>query len=163
MIIDLSNPAQPMPVGDYHTGGSALDVAVSGKYAYVADGTAGVQRLDIRNPLVPTWVGGYHTGGFATGADVSGDFIYVTDGQRGLTVLELMPLRIGCQLGQLEMTWPMTTMNWELYSATELNPAEWIRVSGEPTLADGNCRITLPHPNESSRFFCLKAGGKSAE
>jgi len=35
LVIDVSNPAKPKPVGGYDTSGSARGVAVSGNYAYV--------------------------------------------------------------------------------------------------------------------------------
>jgi hypothetical protein len=37
-VIDVSDPANPQRVGGYDTSGSARGVAVSGNYAYVADG-----------------------------------------------------------------------------------------------------------------------------
>ena len=39
-VIDVSNPANPVRVGGYDTSGNAFGVAVSGNYAYVADGDA---------------------------------------------------------------------------------------------------------------------------
>jgi hypothetical protein len=36
-------------------------VAVSGNYAYVADGNAGLQVIDVSNPANPQRVGGYDT------------------------------------------------------------------------------------------------------
>ena len=40
-------------VGGYDTSGSALGVALSGNYAYVADGGAGLQVIDVSNPANP--------------------------------------------------------------------------------------------------------------
>ena len=37
-VIDISKPVKPKWLGAYDTGGSATGVAVSGNYAYVADG-----------------------------------------------------------------------------------------------------------------------------
>jgi hypothetical protein len=37
-VIDVSNPSSPREVGFYDTPGNARGVAVSGSYAYVADG-----------------------------------------------------------------------------------------------------------------------------
>jgi hypothetical protein len=50
-------------VGGYDTSGGALGVAVSGNYAYVADGAAGLQVIDVSNPASPQWLGGYDTAG----------------------------------------------------------------------------------------------------
>jgi hypothetical protein len=46
-----------MRVGGYDTSGQAWDVAVSGNYAYVADGTNGLQVIDVSNPANPQRVG----------------------------------------------------------------------------------------------------------
>jgi hypothetical protein len=41
-VIDLRTPANPQEVGGYATSGQAYGVAVSGNYAYVAAGAAGL-------------------------------------------------------------------------------------------------------------------------
>ncbi|MCS7250799.1 MAG: hypothetical protein NZ608_07800, partial [candidate division WOR-3 bacterium] len=43
MIIDVSNPSNPIEVGYYDTPGYARDVYVYSSYCYVADGDAGLQ------------------------------------------------------------------------------------------------------------------------
>ena len=45
--------------------GLLMGVAVSGNYAYVADGVAGLQVIDVSNPANPQRVGGYDTSGYA--------------------------------------------------------------------------------------------------
>ncbi|MBN2007430.1 MAG: DUF11 domain-containing protein [Anaerolineae bacterium] len=55
-IADISNPALPYFTGFYDTPGDAMSVAVSGNYAYVADGMGGLRILDISNPSQPTEV-----------------------------------------------------------------------------------------------------------
>jgi len=47
-VIDVSDPANPQRVGSYDTSGSAYGVAVSGNYAYVADGEWGLMILGPR-------------------------------------------------------------------------------------------------------------------
>ena len=64
-VIDVSNPANPQRVGGYDTSGHAFGVAVSGNYAYVADGANGLQVIDVSNPANPQRVGGYDTSGSA--------------------------------------------------------------------------------------------------
>src|ERR671912_147146 len=63
-------------VGGYDTSGSALGVAVSGNYACVADGGAGLQVIDVSNPANPQRVGGYDTGLFSEGVGISGNYAY---------------------------------------------------------------------------------------
>ncbi len=61
-VVDVSNPAQPREVGFYDTPGWAEGVAVSGAYAYVADGD-GLRVVDVSNPAQPREVGFYDTPG----------------------------------------------------------------------------------------------------
>jgi hypothetical protein len=62
----------------YLSQGSAYDVAVSGKYAYVADGVGGLQVLDISNLAAPTLVGMLDTQN-ALGIGISGSYTYIAD------------------------------------------------------------------------------------
>jgi len=74
-------------VGGYVTSDYAYGVAVSGNYAYVADGFAGLQVINISNASSPTRVGGYDTSGCAYGVAVSGSYAYVADYDGGIVVL----------------------------------------------------------------------------
>ena len=76
-------------VGFYDTPGSAHGVAVSGPYAYVADGGAGLRVIDISDPAHPTGVGFYDTPGWAYGVAVSGTYAYVADHESGLRVIDV--------------------------------------------------------------------------
>jgi hypothetical protein len=70
----------PYITGTVDTPGHACGVAVSGNYAYVADGT-GLQVIDVSNPVLPTIVGSMATPwGHACGVAVSGNYAYVADG-----------------------------------------------------------------------------------
>jgi hypothetical protein len=73
VVVDVGDPARPVEVG--RTGvlpGVVRDVAVSGSYAYVADGDAGLRVIDVSNPSSPREVGAYDTPGDAWGVAVSG-------------------------------------------------------------------------------------------
>ncbi|WP_298933580.1 hypothetical protein [uncultured Ramlibacter sp.] len=75
--------------GTYNTGGDSLGVALSGSYAYVADGGAGLRIIDISNPANPTLVGTYNTSGTARSVAVSGSYAYVADGGAGLRIINI--------------------------------------------------------------------------
>jgi hypothetical protein len=64
--------------------GEAFDVAVAGNYAYLADGSGGLQVLDISDPAHPARVGGYTNGGLIGTIAVSGNCAYVAGGSAGL-------------------------------------------------------------------------------
>jgi hypothetical protein len=62
---------------------------VSGNYAYVADGGAGLRVIDVSNPTNPREVGFFDTPGTARGVYVSGNYAYVADAGAGLRVIDV--------------------------------------------------------------------------
>ena len=54
----------------------AYDVAVSGLYAYVAAGGAGLLVVEISNPGHPIEAGSYDTPGYARGVAATGELIW---------------------------------------------------------------------------------------
>ncbi|MCL6629146.1 MAG: hypothetical protein K6U00_06065, partial [Armatimonadetes bacterium] len=90
VVLDITNPSNPTEVGRSDVlPDNVLDVTVSGGYAYVADGYAGLQVIDISNPAGPVRVGGYDTSGYARGVAISGSYAYVADGSGGLVILHV--------------------------------------------------------------------------
>ena len=85
----IDTPTNPTLEGSYNTSGSAYKVHVSGKYAYVADGSSGLQIIDISNPASPTLTGTYDTSGDAIGVYVSGKYAYVADWDSGLQIVDV--------------------------------------------------------------------------
>lgn len=68
---------QPLHIGRCATLDRAFDVAVLGRYAYVADGEAGLQVYDVSDPDAPIRVGGYSPELWAVGVAVSGNYVYL--------------------------------------------------------------------------------------
>ena len=68
-------------IGSYDTPGNAVDVYVSGNWAYVAGSEdGGLQIIDVSNPSAPAFVGSYDTPGGAYHVSVQGNYAYVADG-----------------------------------------------------------------------------------
>jgi len=77
-------------IGSYDTPGTAEGVAVSGSYAYVADGSGGfLHVINVSNPAAPTLTSSYDTSGYAGGVAVSGSYAYVADGSGGLQIINI--------------------------------------------------------------------------
>ena len=86
-VVDISNPTQPVLRGSVDTfGRNPQDVAISGSYAYVADGLYGVGLVDITDPFTPKLVKGIDTPGFDYDVDVEGTDVFVAAGTAGLWV-----------------------------------------------------------------------------
>jgi len=82
----VSDPTNPTWAGGYDTSGIARGVAVSGGYAYVADGSGGLVVVDVSDPT-KTLAGGYDTSDYARGVAVAGGYAYVADSGGGLVVV----------------------------------------------------------------------------
>lgn len=77
--------------GGCGTSGHAVQVAVSGAYAYVADRNSFLQVVDISDPENPYVVTSLDppTTGWATSVAVAGDYAYVADNDWGLVVIDI--------------------------------------------------------------------------
>ncbi|MFY9823636.1 MAG: carboxypeptidase regulatory-like domain-containing protein [Thermoanaerobaculia bacterium] len=73
-----------LPLPGYPNG-----VAVSGDYAYVASGWAGLHVVDVSDLSAPVLVGTVDTPGNANDVRVQGTFAYVADGASGLQVIDV--------------------------------------------------------------------------
>jgi len=93
LIFDVSDPANPQPLGSCDTPGVARVIALSGHYAYIADETGGLQIADVSNSSDPRPVGCYPASGTshidARGIAVSGNYAYVAAYQYGLLVIDI--------------------------------------------------------------------------
>jgi hypothetical protein len=76
-------------VGFYDTPGYAMEVTVSGNYAYVADSAGGLRVIDITNPTNPVEVGSYETPDWALQVDISGNYAYIANEFTGLWVVDI--------------------------------------------------------------------------
>jgi len=73
----IDSPINPIIIGSVATS-YARGVYVSGKYAYVADGSKGLKVVDISNKSAPTIIGSVATS-YAQGVYVSGKYAYIAD------------------------------------------------------------------------------------
>ena len=76
-VVDMKNPANPVPVGGIDLAGVVCGLEVAEGYAYLATHSGGVQVIDVSNATNPVCVGSCATGGFAWDIRVVGRFAYV--------------------------------------------------------------------------------------
>ena len=72
-----------------YSGGSAIAVAITNGYGYVADGNGGLQVIDVSSTANPQRVGGYIASGYAYGVVVAGNYAYVAHGPAGLQIIDI--------------------------------------------------------------------------
>jgi hypothetical protein len=94
MVIDISNPTNPIPLGSTVTLGGeyAYSLEVLGDYVYLANGIAGLQVYDVSDPYAPT-LEGYYSPSYteSTGLDVVDGRVYMVD-KNYLRVLDFLPV-----------------------------------------------------------------------
>ena len=88
-IFDVSDQSEPEEIGLIHTYGNAMGVAISGDYAYIADGYDGLVIIDIKDKKDLQKVGGCDTSDFAQGVAISGEYAYVADWENGLVIIDI--------------------------------------------------------------------------
>ena len=142
----VDNPINPTIKGVYDTPSTSFDVYVSGKYAYVADGSSGLQIIDISNSASPTTIGTYDTTGQAYSVHVSGRYAYVADGiSQLLLILDISnpasPILIGSfNLGGIANANGIYVSGKYAYVANSNNGLKIIDISNpaSPTLVSTN-------------------------
>lgn len=79
-VVDVANPAAPVPRATVDTPGAALRVEVSGGYAFVADYTGDLQVASLADPDAPVLVASMSKPGYALDIAVQGSYAYLVDG-----------------------------------------------------------------------------------
>jgi hypothetical protein len=90
--VDVTAPSAPRALGIVDTPGEATDVAVSGAYAYVADGSGGLQVIHVGDPTNPFLAVAYDTSGRAVGVAVAGTRAYVAVWDSGIIIVDISSL-----------------------------------------------------------------------
>ncbi len=103
-IIDVSSPAMPTVLGSFDTPGEANSVFVYGRYAYVADGSAGLQIFDVSDKSNPHLAGSYDTPGEAKDIylNLPYKYAYVADGEGGLQVIDVNDVNNPSKVGSTD-------------------------------------------------------------
>ncbi|MDP6133311.1 MAG: T9SS type A sorting domain-containing protein [Candidatus Marinimicrobia bacterium] len=82
-VLDVTNPTAPTLLSTTELSGYGEGLDVSGDYAYVAVGSAGMQIIDVSDPASPTSVAtlaGGSGSGYAEGINVSTPYAYLGNG-----------------------------------------------------------------------------------
>ncbi|MCE7733238.1 MAG: hypothetical protein GPJ54_00065 [Candidatus Heimdallarchaeota archaeon] len=121
-IIDISDPENPVEVGEFYDDRSAYSVDVEGSLVFVADGEW-VEIFDVSDKSAPVRLGDYYDEDYGNTMDlaVSGPYIYASDGTEVIDIL----------------TWiskPSSPLNLELLD----NHDSSVTITWEASLYDGS-------------------------
>ena len=80
---------QPTPLSRLDLPGHANGIALTGRYAMIASGSAGLLVVDIEDPVAPRLITAEPSGGNANDLAVAGDHLALADGSAGLALYDL--------------------------------------------------------------------------
>ena len=89
VVSDGRAESSPASVTVTVVSGAANDLAVVGRYAFIADGADGLRIVDVGDPQAPTVVGHCDTPGMASDVSVCWPYAFVADGDAGLQVVDV--------------------------------------------------------------------------
>ena len=89
LVIDLSDPINPVEIGSHSTRGYAQAIALDGNKAYIADRGEGLLIIDLSDPENLLELGVLDTPGSAQDVAVSGHYAFVADVTGGLQVIDI--------------------------------------------------------------------------
>ncbi len=88
-VTDLRNLPAPATVGSRSiSSGTANDTCLSGNYAYLATGSAGLKAIDISNTAAPQETGSLSTTN-ALAVTTAADYCFLADGSGGLKIIDV--------------------------------------------------------------------------
>jgi hypothetical protein len=98
-VVDVTDPLNPIIIGNVNTPGIATDIVLSGSTAYVADSEFGLQVIDVSVPTAPAIIGSVDTPGLAVDLAVVDTLVYIADSNQGLRIADVanpsLPVIIG--------------------------------------------------------------------
>ncbi len=170
-VLSLVNSAQPTEVGAYYLVYEALDVAVSGAYAYVASDD-GLLVLDVSNPEQPVLLTSEPIGNGTARAlavfDSAGDghtYVYIAAQDGGLRIMEVptvgYPTEIGAYATPALDARDLVISNNHIYVADGAGGLEAVVVSAPRTLRQIAAYKMLGHAEEATAWddHVFVAGG----
>jgi hypothetical protein len=102
LILDISDPSQPVLFSSWDSPGSAESIAVAGNYAYLADGPFGLQIIDITDPYHPVKAGSVFQQDQVLGVAVHGSYAYLAAAGAGLLVTDVSTPDLPVEISRLD-------------------------------------------------------------
>lgn len=100
-FVTVTNPAAPVLLGSYNTGGTVRGVSATPTFAYVAAGESGFQIIRASTPTGPAWVGGLGSLRRSLGVAVAGNVATLANENYGLTTVDVSSPATPVQLGSI--------------------------------------------------------------
>ena len=106
VVVDISNPADPIVLGKCTSPSFAWNVKVSGNYAFVADNSGGLMVIDVSDPSEPYAVSTYDTPSYARDVNVVDNLAYIADRESGIIIFDISDPLNPVMLGEADTPGP---------------------------------------------------------
>ncbi|MDP8209466.1 MAG: hypothetical protein RAO94_13050 [Candidatus Stygibacter australis] len=103
VIIDVTDPYNPVQISDLPLEGLANDIFVIDNIAYLSNGEKGLEIIDISSITAPFVIKNLTTGGFVNGVFAENNYVYISDIEKGFHVIDCSNPSSAYILGSLEM------------------------------------------------------------
>jgi|GEM_PF-991867 len=87
--VDVTDPRNPVLVGEFRTRGPAAALHLAGNLAFVAMRESGLAIIDVAQPESMREISRYDTPGIAQDVYVSENYVYIADGEAGLEIVNV--------------------------------------------------------------------------
>jgi len=101
-LVDVSDPTHPLQVGLVENNDYALDVALSGSCAYLANRTYGLRVYDVTDPTAPVEVATVREDGQTEGVSIHGTTAYLANHYGGLRLVDVTDPTAAAEVGSIE-------------------------------------------------------------
>jgi hypothetical protein len=88
-ILEVAGDSIISLVNELYLGGGSYGIDITGNFAYVADGTSGLQVINIADPYNPILVGNCIINGNCRGIQISNHTAYIADALNGLIAIDI--------------------------------------------------------------------------
>jgi len=89
VIIDVSDPSNPVELGSFRDDGFPMKLDVEGEFVYMADTLGSLRIINVSDPTNPEQVGEYTGSGEIYDVQVIGNIAYVADYGLGLILIDV--------------------------------------------------------------------------
>jgi len=143
-------------------------VALSGNYAFIADGGRGLSVIDVADSTYPELMTNLNIGDYAYGIAIAGNYAYLSDGLASLMVIDISnPLdlrRVGGNTA-FDALYPVTIYSNRVYAPTGIEGLQILDVYQPPAVSNTLSIITQPQSVTRSHgqhaYFGVSVSGAS--
>lgn len=158
-VVDVRSPSSPRELALHDTYGYVGDVAVEGRFAYVADGPGGgLLVLDVTYPESPAEAGRLETDGDAPSLALEGGTLYLADNYEGLRIVDVSAPSSPREVGRYPGLVTEAAAEGDLLAVADNDDGFRVRLVDVSTRSLPVLLLTLENQTSAAVGLCLEEG-----